>query len=88
MAADHEEIPDHPVQYSVLRSLRKQFHLTQTEMANIIGVSTQMISVYEHGKSVISPEVLGKYSEYFNVSMDLFEGHESHSLFRLHDPCL
>ena len=49
---------------------RKALHLTQEEMAERLGVSTQMISNLELGKKAIRPENLARVCEVLQVSAD------------------
>jgi len=49
---------------------RKSLKLTQEEMAEKIGVSTQMISNLELGKKAIRPENLAKVCEVLELSAD------------------
>lgn len=49
---------------------RKFFKLTQEELAEKLGVSTQMISNLELGKKAIRPENLVKLCSALNVSAD------------------
>lgn len=49
---------------------RKALKMTQEELAERIGVSTQMISNLETGKKAIRPENLLKICEALNISAD------------------
>ncbi len=51
-------------------SCRKSLKLTQEELAEKIGVSTQMISNLEAGKKAIRPENLVKVCQALNMSTD------------------
>ncbi|WP_418974169.1 helix-turn-helix domain-containing protein [Agathobaculum butyriciproducens] len=53
-----------------LRALREGSRLTQTQVAEIVGVQQSRINRYETGKSTPSPEVFIKYADFFDVSMD------------------
>lgn len=53
-----------------LRELREGSRLTQTQVAEVVGVQQSRINRYESGKSTPSPEVFIKYAEFFDVSMD------------------
>ncbi|MBA4688832.1 MAG: helix-turn-helix transcriptional regulator [Candidatus Galacturonibacter soehngenii] len=57
-----------------LAELRKQNHLTQQELGNILSVSYQTISKWENGQ--VSPDInmLPKISAYFGVSVDALLG--------------
>ena len=65
---------------------RKSLKLTQEELAEKLGVSTQMISNLELGKKAVRPENLAKLSVALNISSDyvLFgrdKGSPAESLF-------
>ncbi len=49
---------------------RKTMKMTQSELAEKVGVSTQMISNLECGKKAIRPENLVKICEVLNMSAD------------------
>ena len=49
---------------------RRKKKLTQTQLAEVIGVSRITINKWETGKSTPSVEMLLKLSEYFKVSVD------------------
>lgn len=53
-----------------LISLRKQYHLTQKEICNIIGVTPQTYSGYEKGKYEPNMETLVRLSHIFEVTTD------------------
>ena len=53
---------------------RRKKSLTQTQLADVIGVSRITINKWETRKSTPSVEMLLKLSEYFNVSVDYLLG--------------
>ena len=53
-----------------LRALREGSRLTQTQVAEGVGVQQSRINRYESGKSTPPPEVFVKYADFFDVSMD------------------
>lgn len=53
-----------------LRELRKSRNLTQRNLGEIIGLSTNAISLYETGKHEPLFEHLVKISQFFNVSIE------------------
>lgn len=59
-----------------LRELRKQHNLTQKELASMIGVKNSIISFYEVGDRIPSPEVIRKLAETLHVSADYLMGIE------------
>lgn len=57
-----------------LKSLRKQYGLTQQQLADRIGVTKSVISFYELKERAPSPDVLIKLSFIFHVSTDYLLG--------------
>lgn len=57
--------------------LRSDKGLTQERLAEIIGVSREMLAYYEGGKRKIKIDILVKTAEYFNVSADYLLGRTS-----------
>lgn len=63
---------------SKLKSLRKEKHLQQGELAKELGVSRGSISFYENGDRIPDIEFLSKVSAYFSVSADWLLGLTKH----------
>lgn len=59
-----------------LRELRKQKNLTQKQLAAMIGAKNSIISFYEVGERIPSPEVIVKLSAALQVSEDYLLGIE------------
>ena len=59
-----------------LRQLRKEHNLTQKELASMIGVKNSIISFYEVGERLPSPEIIRKLAETLHVSTDYLMGVE------------
>jgi len=57
-----------------LRELRKSVNLPQAKMAEALGISQSALNRYEHEQQIISDEVLLKYADYFDVSLDYICG--------------
>lgn len=57
-----------------LRTLRKQKNLTQKQLASQIGVKNSIISFYEMGDRLPSPEIIVKLAAIFHVSTDFLMG--------------
>ncbi len=53
-----------------LTQLRKRYSVSQTELANAVGVSRKSIQYYESGERYPRNGVLVKLAEYFNVTVD------------------
>lgn len=54
----------------VLRLLRDREKLTQTEMAEKLGISRSAVGMYEQGKREPDFEIEEKIADYFNVTLD------------------
>ncbi len=59
-----------------LRQLRKEKKLTQKELAALIGVKNSVISFYELGDRIPSPEVIRRLAIALHVSADYLLGIE------------
>ena len=57
-----------------LRNFRKEFKLTQKQIANSINVAESLYQRYEYGKVDPSSNVLMKIAEHFDVSLDYLVG--------------
>lgn len=57
-----------------LKELRKNSGISQTELANALGVTKQSVSNWENDNILPSIEMLIKIAEYFNVSTDYLLG--------------
>jgi len=53
-----------------IKYLRKSKKITQTDLANAIGVTKSIVSAYETGIRQPSLESLVKIAQYFDVTMD------------------
>lgn len=61
----------------ILRNLRTSKDLTQTQLANSLGLSFSTISMYERGEREPDFEIAEAIADFFNVSMDYLHGKES-----------
>ena len=52
----------------VLKEYRKKYGYTQTDLANLIGVTHQTINNWEHGNSKPNEESISKLAKIFNIS--------------------
>lgn len=62
-----------------LRDLRENKNLTQTEIAEILGISISLYSRYEKQGQIIPIKHLNSLANYFNVSLDYLLGFESNN---------
>lgn len=58
----------------ILRSLRESVNLSQARMAKQLGIPQSNLNRYEHNNSATPLEVLIKYADYFDVSLDYILG--------------
>ena len=57
-----------------LKQLRLQNHMTQQQLASLMGVTKSVVSYYELQERIPSPEMLIKLSTIFHVSTDYLLG--------------
>lgn len=57
-----------------LKDLREDMDVKQRTIAEYLGISQNTYSQYENGVISISPEMLIKIADYFNVSVDYLLG--------------
>ena len=62
-----------------LQSLRRRYSVSQTELAEAVGVSRKSIQYYESGERYPRGGVLAKLAEFFNVCFVVFVHHSSFS---------
>lgn len=60
-----------------LRTLRLSKHITQKELATILGLQNSVISFYETGERMPSLEIIIKIAKYFHVTTDYLLGIET-----------
>ena len=53
-----------------IRSLRESAKLSQVKMGEIVGAKQSSLNRYENGQSTPSVELLRRYADFFDVSMD------------------
>ena len=58
----------------ILKSLRLEADLTQSQLAQKLGIGQSTIVGYERGDREPTASNLMKYASYFNVSMDFLTG--------------
>jgi len=57
-----------------IKKLRTEKNITQSELANFLGLTPKMISFYELGERFPPYDIILKISDYFNVSTDYLLG--------------
>ena len=63
-----------------IKELRKSLNLSQTELANKIGVSQRSISDFENGNRSPDARILIKLADFFQVSTDVLIGRNFKSI--------
>lgn len=58
----------------IIKSLREDKDLNQSQLSKIFNISQQTLSQYETKRRTLPIEILKKYAEYFNVSTDYILG--------------
>jgi transcriptional regulator with XRE-family HTH domain len=68
-----------------LKQIRQIKKVSQTALADALGVVSQTIQKYESGKIKISPEIIQRLAEIFKVSVGYFygEGHTQKKFSRV-----
>jgi len=57
-----------------LRELRNSVRLSQKKLAGALGISPSALNRFEHDQQTISDDVLMRYADYFDVSLDYICG--------------
>ena len=65
------------MRFRKLRELRVLNELTQSDLAKILNCTQQSLSAYEKGTRDVPVDVLIKYADYFNVSLDYLVGRDN-----------
>lgn len=58
-----------------LERIRKDHHISQAKLGEMLGLTQQMISSYEKGTSSPNIEVLIRIANYFKISLDTLVGY-------------
>lgn len=66
----------------ILKSLRKEHRLTQSQLGNILHLSQRAVSHYESGERFPDEQTLNLIADYFNVSVDYLLGRTSLKNFK------
>ena len=64
-----------------LKQLRKSRKMKQTELADLIGVTSRTISHWEKGEREIKSDKLGQLADHFNVSIPYLLGYDTDNTF-------
>lgn len=63
-----------------LKKLRVDKNFTQSDMANVLGITQQAVARWENGKSEPDVTTLGWLANFFHVTTDYLLGRESESV--------
>lgn len=58
----------------IIRELRLEKDITQSELSNYLGLTPKMVSFYELGERFPPYDIINKLADYFNVSTDYLLG--------------
>lgn len=64
----------------LLKKLRKEKGLTQSELGKELGISPSTVGMYEQGRRVPDVPILKKMSAFFNVSIDYLLENVNHNV--------
>ena len=64
----------------LLKKLREEKGLTQSELGKELGISPSTIGMYEQGRRVPDVQILKKMSAFFNVSIDYLLENVNHNV--------
>lgn len=53
-----------------LHTLRESLSLSQAKLSELLGITQPSLNRYENGQSTLSVDLLRKYADFFDVSMD------------------
>ena len=68
-----------------LKALRESIGISQVKMAEAIGSTQSSVNRYENGQSSPSVELLRRYADYFDVSMDYIFGRTDNPQGKLYE---
>ena len=57
-----------------IKDLRESVNLSQNKMSKELGISQSALNRYEHDETSVPDDVLFKYAEFFDVSLDYIFG--------------
>ena len=60
--------------YQRLRDMREDSDLSQKQLGEILGITTQQYQLYESGKREMPMHLFVVLAEYYNVSLDYLAG--------------
>ena len=61
---------------NLLAGARLKAHMTQTELAEKVGIRQNMISEYENGKRALTPSMIKRFSEVLDVDFERLAAHQ------------
>lgn len=60
-----------------IAKLRSDAHMSQFQLAKVLGIGTSTLGMYETNKRKPSPKILNRIADYFNVSTDYLLGRDN-----------
>ena len=74
--SNYKKVKDMPIGNRIA-DLRTNNHMSQFQLAKVLGIGTSTLGMYETNKRKPSPKVLNKIADYFDVSTDYLLGRKS-----------
>ena len=69
---------------TILKTLRTEHSLSQSALAERLGISKSAVSMYEHGRREPDFQLLGKIADFFQVDIDALLGHSGPTTVAAH----
>ncbi len=71
-----------------IRALRRHQHLTQTDLAQRIGISTSYLNLIEHNRRTLGADLLIRLADVLPIDLKTFSpGHEGQTVTELLEVC-
>ena len=67
--------------YKKIRDVREDFDMTQKQVAQLLGITTQQYQLYESGKREMPMHLFIKLADYYEVTIDYLVGRDKRGLF-------
>ncbi len=67
--------------YQKIRDIREDFDMTQKQVAEILGITTQQYQLYESGKREMPMHHFIRLADHYEVTIDYLVGRDKRTLF-------
>lgn len=65
--------------YKRIKELREEHHLTQKQLADILGMQLTQYRRYENGERPVPFDFMVKLADYYEITLDYIAGREEHA---------